>query len=402
MSGILAGLRVIEGSAFVAAPLAGMTLAQMGAEVIRFDRPEGGLDHHRWPVNDAGVSWFWAGLNKGKKSVAVDLRSPEGRDLVTALITAPGDDAGVFLTNLRAKWMAYETLRARREDLIMVTVLGARDGGPAVDYTVNPMVGFPDATGPEGATDPVAHVLPAWDCICGQMAAVGLLAAERRRLRSGKGESVEIALKDVALAMLGNLGVIGEAAAGRERPKVGNALFGAYGQDFVCADGRRIMVVGLTEGQWSGLIALTETGAAMEALGARLGLDLSAEGDRFLARKEITAILAPWFAARSSREVGPLLDKARVAWGPFRTFRQALAEDPELAPGPLFSMVDHPGLGPVLTPGSPLSFLQGDAPPPGPAPRLGEHTEAVLADVLGLGSGAIGRLFDKGVVAGPR
>ncbi|TVQ56473.1 MAG: 2-methylfumaryl-CoA isomerase [Rhodobacteraceae bacterium] len=399
MSGILAGLRVMEGSAFVAAPLAGMTLAQMGAEVIRFDRPEGGLDHHRWPVNADGVSWFWAGLNKGKKSVAVDLRSPEGRELVTALITAPGEDAGVFLTNLRAKWMEYETLRKRREDLIMVTVLGTRDGGPAVDYTVNPMVGFPDATGPEDATDPVAHVLPAWDCICGQMAAVGLLAAERRRLRSGKGESVEIALKDVALAMLGNLGIIGEAAAGRDRPKIGNALFGAYGQDFLCADGRRVMVVGLTDGQWAGLTALTGTQAAMDALGARLGLDLSREGDRFAARKEITALLAPWFAARPSGDVGRMLDKARVAWGPFRTFRQALAEDPELTAGPLFSMVEHPGLGAVLTPGSPLSFLGAAGAQPAPAPRLGQHTEEVLSRVLGLGSGEIGRLVDRGVVA---
>ena len=90
MSGILAGMRVIEGSAFVAAPLGGMTLAQMGAEVIRFDPPGGGLDYHRWPVTRAGHSLFWAGLNKGKRSIVVDFRKPEGQELARQLIGPPG------------------------------------------------------------------------------------------------------------------------------------------------------------------------------------------------------------------------------------------------------------------------------------------------------------------------
>src|SRR5215213_57451 len=99
---LLQGLRVVEGTAFVAAPLAGMTLAQLGADVIRFDRLEGGLDHHRWPVTGDGRSLFWAGLNKGKRSIAVDLSSPRGRELLTELIGAPGPDNGVFLTNFPA------------------------------------------------------------------------------------------------------------------------------------------------------------------------------------------------------------------------------------------------------------------------------------------------------------
>ena len=105
----------------MAVPLAGMTLAQMGAEVIRFDRIEGGLDAGRWPLAPSGQSLFWAGLNKGKKSIAVDMRSPEGQALVTRIITAPGKDAGMFLTNLRVRgWMDHETLSQHRRDLIMV------------------------------------------------------------------------------------------------------------------------------------------------------------------------------------------------------------------------------------------------------------------------------------------
>jgi len=115
--GILTGMRVVEGSAFVAVPLAGMTLAQMGADVIRFDRIGGGLDAKRWPLAPSGRSLFWAGLNKGKRSIAVDMRSPEGRELITQIITAPGEDAGLFLTNLRVQgWMDYETLVQHRRD----------------------------------------------------------------------------------------------------------------------------------------------------------------------------------------------------------------------------------------------------------------------------------------------
>ena len=133
MTGILNGMRVVEGSAFVAVPLAGMTLAQMGAEVIRFDRIGGGLDAGRWPVAPNGESYFWAGMNKGKKSVAVDMKSREGRELISRIITAPGQDAGLFITNLAVKgWLDHETLSAQREDMITVTLKGDRHGNPQV------------------------------------------------------------------------------------------------------------------------------------------------------------------------------------------------------------------------------------------------------------------------------
>ena len=108
MSGPLNGMRVIEGSAFVAAPSGGMTLAQLGAEVIRFDPIGGGLDYKRWPLTDDGQSLYWAGLNKGKKSIQVDFRSEEGQELLKALITASGEDAGYFLTNFPAEgWLSF-------------------------------------------------------------------------------------------------------------------------------------------------------------------------------------------------------------------------------------------------------------------------------------------------------
>ncbi len=404
MAGILSGMRIVEGSAFVAIPLAGMTLAQMGADVIRFDRLQGGLDAGRWPVTADGQSLFWAGLNKGKRSIAVDMGVPRGRELVTRLVTAPGEDAGLFLTNLRVRgWMDWPALSAIRPDLVMVSLAGDRHGRPAVDYTVNPAVGFPAATGPEGSDGPVAHVLPAWDCIAGNMAVAALLAAERQRLRTGRGQSVELTLKDVAAAMLGNLGIIAEVAVnGVDRAKSGNALYGAYGQDFVCADGRRVMVIGLTDRQWRNLVAVTGTGEAIDALAARLGTDLREEGARWQARAEITAVLAPWFAARSVGDFAEAFDRGGVTWSEFRSFAQALAEDPDLSPdNPLFAEIEQPGIGRFPVPGSPLAFSDHPRQPPVPAPALGQHSEEILADVLGLPEREIGALFDDGIVAGP-
>ena len=105
----MSGLRVVEGSAFVAAPLGGMTLALLGADVIRFDQIGGGLDYQRWPLAAGGQSLFWAGLNKGKRSIQIDLASPAGRELATALITAPGEQAGLFITNFPMRgWLEYD------------------------------------------------------------------------------------------------------------------------------------------------------------------------------------------------------------------------------------------------------------------------------------------------------
>ena len=402
---LLQGLRVVEGTAFVAAPLAGMTLAQMGADVIRFDRLQGGLDHHRWPVTQDGTSLFWAGLNKGKRSIAVDMSNPRGQEIVSDLICAPGPDAGVFLTNLRVRgWMDYEALRKRREDLIMISVIGTRDAKPAVDYTVNPAVGFPFATGPVGSSEPIAHVLPAWDCITGQTAALAVLAAERHRRATGQGQLLEVSLKDVALAMLGNLGILGEVMVnGVDRPRYGNALYGAYGQDFETADGGRVMVIALTPRQWSNLLKVTGTAAEVAALGQRLGIDLSQEGARFAAREELTAVFAPWFRARKVAEFEAAFDAGGVTWSQFRSFAGAVAEDPDLSTdNPMFSLIDQPGIGSYLVPGSPLASNVFPREAPRPASTLGEHTEEILADVIGLGSGQIGALYDAGIVAGPR
>ena len=399
---ILEGLRIVEGSAFVAAPLAGMTLAQMGADVIRFDRIRGGLDARRWPVTANGRSLFWAGLNKGKRSLAVDMSMPRGQEIVTRLICAPGEGKGIFLTNLRVRgWMDYDALRKHRPDLIMMSITGDRSGGPQVDYTVNPAVGFPAATGPEDSTEPVGHVLPAWDCITGQQAALGILAAERHRRLTGEGQIVELALKDMALAMLGNLGIIGEVTInGTDRPKVGNALYGAYAQDFVCKDGARVIVVALTQRQWDNLRTATDTRAAFASLQERLKVNLDHEGERFAHRHAITEILKPFFDTRVLAQFGSIFDATGVTWARYRTFREAIENDPDCsADNPMFSLLEHPGIGSYLTPGNPIAFSGVERIAPTRAPALGENTDELLAEI-GYSDGEIATLHDDKVVAG--
>ena len=404
MPGILDGLRVIEGSAYVAAPLGGMTLAQLGADVIRFDQIGGGLDRNRWPVTDDGASLFWAGLNKGKRSLQVDLRSDRGKELVTALISEPGQDSGILLTNFPAQgWLSYEALRAHREDLIMATITGNHDGSSAVDYTVNPATGFPWATGPRNLGVPFNHLLPAWDAITGTLVAAGVLAAERHRGRTGEGQHLTVALSDVAFAMVGNLGKIAEAQlCRRERQKEGNYLYGAFGRDFLTADDRRVMVVALTPHQWKALVEATGLHAAFELVEQQLDVDLSKEGDRFAAREVLGAILKPWTISHTLDEIGEIFDRHGVCWGPYQTFMQLVDEDPRCSTeNPMFGEVEQPGIGTYLMAGSPLLFSEHGRLPATRAPLLGEHTDEILSELLTLSETEIGRLHDEGVIAGP-
>lgn len=405
MSRPLQGLQVVECASFVAGPTGGMTLAQLGASVIRIDPIGGGSDHHRWPVVGDGAdridaeSYYWTSLNKGKRSVVVDMRSDEGREVITALITAPGPDRGILVDNVVGRrWMANEVLAARRRDLIHLRVQGYPDGRPAVDYTVNAEVGIPQITGTEEGAAPVNHVLPAWDLIAGLSVSTAVLAALHDRGRTGRGTFAELALSDVALAGVANLGWLAEVAArGSDRPRHGNHVYGSFGVDFACSDHQRVMVVALTGGQWAALKEVTGTGAIFTALEQALDADLALESERYRLRDTIAAVLKPWFGARDSETVSAELDAARVLWGSYRTMadvvaghregRYAVLEDAQLPDG-----------SPSITARSPLRW-NGEYGRAGAPPVLGRDTDEVLAEVLGLDHAEIARLHDRGVVA---
>lgn len=401
---LLRGLRVIESSAFVAAPLAGLTLAQYGADVIRVDMIGGGLDYARLPRLDNRRSLYWTGLNKAKRSVAIDLRRPDGRELVQALVTAPGPDAGVLVTNIATPWLDHALLAQKRPDLVSCVIQGNADGSTALDYTVNCAAGYPAMTGNGSSRDPVNHALPAWDLACAYQAAFATLAAVMRRRATGEGASIRIALSDVAFTTLSHLGVLAEAELlQRDRPALGNHIYGAFGRDFACADGERVMVAAISLGQWQALVKACDAGAAIAALESRTGSDFRDEAQRYVARDAIAELFEPWFAARTREQAERLLDEHRVCWGRYGTVRDLLAHDARVDPAhnPVFERITTPGAGTHVAAGAAARFEEEARAATAPAPLLGTHTDQVLHEVLGLDSTAIGRLHDAGIVAGP-
>lgn len=401
---LLNGMRVVEGAAFVAAPLCCQNLLQMGAEVIRFDMIGGGPDYRRWPRSGGdGASLYWEGLNKGKKSVAIDLSRPEGRDLAVAIATAPGEGAGLFVTNYPVGgFLSHDKLAARRPDMVSVRVIGWADGRNAVDYTVNSALGVPYMTGPDTLGEaPVNNALPAWDIATGNYAAFALLAAERRRARTGRGEEVRVPLGNVAMATLGHLGQVAEVAlSGADRARTGNDIFGAFGRDFETADGRRIMVAALTRRQWTDLVGALDVADEVGALEAELGVSLAEdEGLRFEHRARLNPIVAAAVAARPLAELERTFEGTGVCWGPYNTLGEAV-DAFGLASGvnPVFSSLRHAGGDTYPTPGSAAELPAVERLPAGVAPSLGQHTGEVLADVLGLPGHEIARLHDERVV----
>jgi 2-methylfumaryl-CoA isomerase len=399
----LEGLRIVELSTYVAGPSGSMTLAQLGAEVIRIDPIGGATDTRRLPLDAKGNSLYWAGLNKGKRSVEVDTSSEEGRDLVRNLLAAPGPGGGILVTNaVGQRWLDYEAIRGCRDDLIEVHITGRSDGKPAVDYTVNSEVGLPLITGPVDVDRPVNHVLPAWDLLTGLHSAIAILAAERQRARTGRGQLVTVSLADVAVATMAHLGFVGDVVVnGRGRLRDGTYLYGSFGCDFETADDRRVMVVALTSRHWRNLVKLCGVGEAIEALQRSLGVDLGDEEARYRYRELLSALFRPWFEGRPYDEVVARLEESQVLWGPYRTVWEFVTDSSSLLrTGDLMADVDQPGIGAYPSPRPVQQFGAWAERSPAPAPIIGEHTDDVLAGLLGLDAHQLEGLRERGVIGG--
>jgi 2-methylfumaryl-CoA isomerase len=404
MFNVLRGMRVIEGASFIAAPSCALHLAQLGAEIIRFDMIGGGPDRNRWPVAPNGASLYWEGLNKGKKSIAIDLSRPEGRELACELITAPDPSGGLFVTNFPAEgFLAHEALKKRRGDLITLRVMGWANGDTALDYTVNAATGFPLMTGPVDGTVPVNHVLPAWDLLAGAYGAFALMAAERHRRETGQGQEIRVPLGDIAIAAIGNLGQIAEVSVNKvDRPRFGNDLFGALGRDFRCADGAYVMIVAITPRQWTDLVTALQIQDEVRQLETELGVSFARdETIRFQHRARLFALIEARIARLSVAELSAIFTGTGVCWDRYRSVKQAVTEDRRLIENPILASITQPSGHTYPAPGAAAEFTGLKRSPPVRAPQLGEHTDDILAAVLNLSGIDIARLHDKHIVAGP-
>ncbi|HVM99230.1 MAG TPA: CoA transferase [Caulobacteraceae bacterium] len=404
MYDLLKGLTVVEAAAFIAGPTCGLYLGQFGARVIRIDQVGGGPDFRRWPLAASGDSLYWEGLNKAKQSIVIDLARPEGRELAQRLATAPGDDRGLFVTNFPVDgFLSYERLKALREDVICVRVMGWADGRPALDYTINAAVGVPFMTGFPDDPRPVNHMFPAWDFITGAYAALSLVSAERARRAGRGGCEVRIPLSDIAATSLANFGLLAEVLVnGEERPRLGNDVYAAFGRDFAIAGGRRVMVVAITPRQWRAIVGTLGLEAEIAALEAELGVSFAAhEAVRYEHRDRLYPLFERAFASRTAVELAPAFEAEGVCWAEYRTLTEAAADRGLFADNPVFGHPAHPSGLHYPAPGPAATLIGPARGAPAPAPKLGTHTDEVLADVLGLSSAEIGRLHDAGLVRGP-
>jgi 2-methylfumaryl-CoA isomerase len=398
MPDLLSGVRIIEAASFVAAPSAALYLAQLGADVIRVDQIGGGPDFGRWPLAENGASLYWENLNRAKRSVALDLRQDEGRELLRALAA----ETGQLVTNLPVDgFLAHGRLAGLRADMITVRVMGTADGGSALDYTVNAAVGIPQVTGPAALGDaPVNHVLPAWDLLTGAYAAFALLAGLRRREATGEGGELRIALQDVAIGSVANLGMVAEAVlSGRERERLGNDVFGAFGRDFVTADGRRVMLMAITPRQWAGLVTVLGIAEAVAGIERSRGVSFAAsEGTRFQHRDALFPIVEAATALRQSGELLEALERQGCCFSLYRSVTEAAQTEGLVAGNSMFSQPDNPSEARYPAAAAFLNAPGTPRTPARPAPVLGADTAEVLAERLSLSPAYLDALRDKGVI----
>jgi|TARA_B110000211_G_scaffold194887_1_gene223296 2-methylfumaryl-CoA isomerase len=403
MYGILKGLRVIEASSFVASPSAGLYLAQLGAEVIRVDTIGGGPDYNRWPKSNEGASFYWEGLNKGKKSVTVNIGTDEGKSLIQDLACAPGENGGILLTNFPQNgFLSYKKLKEKREDVIVARVMGQANGGPALDYTVNCSLGYPLMTGPQSLADdePVNHVLPAWDLLAGAYAAFSLLAADKHRATTGEGGEYKIPLADIGVTAMANMGQLAEVLYQNDnRARHGNEVYGAFGKDFKTADGRRMMIMAITPRQWRGLLSVLEIEQQVTEVESARGVTFAKdEGVRYEHSDALYPLIESRVCLRQAAELQSALDAVGGCWGEYQSMREAAEDEVLVKNNPIFSEIKNPSNYTYPTPGSALTIADHKRRTPTVAPHLGQHSSSVLTSVLGLDKDKVSELIEQGVV----
>ena len=393
----LSGLKVLDLSRILAGPYATQMLADLGAEVWKVESPWGD-DTRRWgPPFREGESAYFLSTNRGKKSLAINLKDPRGQEIIRRLAA----EADVLVENFKAGDLArygldYESLAAVNPRLVYASITGFGQNGPRAhepgyDAALQGITGIMSITGePDGA--PV-KIGVAWiDVLTGLTAAVGILAALREREVSGRGQHLDLALFDVGVAALVNQAQA-YLMSGTVPQRMGNAhpQIVPY-QAFEAADKWFILAVG-NDGQYQRLT---------EAIGRP---DLW-EDERFRTnagrvehRRELVPLLAEIFRSRPRSEWLEVLRQAGVPVTPVNDVGEALA-DPQAEARGLLWQVEHPRLGETPLLASPLQHMsRTPAQPAAPPPLLGQHTREVLQSTLGMSEDEISSLVEAGVLA---
>ena len=401
-SGALSHVRVLDLSRVLAGPWATQLLADLGAEVIKIERPGAGDDTRAWGPpwlatqegEETSESAYFTCTNRGKKSVTVDLGKPEGPALVRRL----AERSDVFIENFKVGALArlglgHGDLAALNPRLVYCSITGFGQTGPyrnrpGYDFLVQAMGGLMSVTGePDGSPMKVGVAIT--DILTGMYAATAVLAALAHRDRSGKGQHVDLSLLDVQVAALANQA---ESFLGTGRPpgRLGNAhpSIVPY-QAFATRDGHVVITVG-NDGQFARLCEVA--GRPELCRDARFATNAA----RVENRAALVPVLAALLAGRASRDWIDALEAAGVPCGPINDLAQVF-EDPQIRARGMRVEVPHPLVGKVPVVGSPIHLSETPV-RHGTPPLLGEHTREVLGDVLGMAEAEVEALRRGGVI----
>jgi formyl-CoA transferase len=392
----LAGLLVLDLSRVLAGPFATMMLGDLGAEVLKVERPGAGDDTRQWgPPWAGGESAYYLSVNRSKKSVTLNLQTEEGRDMVRRL----AQQADVLVENWRVgtmeRWgLGHDTLQALNPGLIYCAISGYGQTGPhrdrpGYDFIIQAEGGGMSITGPPDGP-PMKVGVAIVDLTAGMFATISILAALHERQTSGLGQHLDIALLDSQVAWLANVG--SNYLVSGERPRrYGNAHPNIVPYEpFPTADGWIAVGVG-NDRQWQRLCAL----AGWEDLGA--DGRFATNPQRVAQREVLVPILQERFQARSAAEWQAALLEAGIPCGPIQALDQVFADAQVLAREMLVTL-PHPTAGQLRMAGSPLKLGRTPAQIDRPPPLLGQHTDEVLGARLGYTTTELERLREQGVI----
>jgi crotonobetainyl-CoA:carnitine CoA-transferase CaiB-like acyl-CoA transferase len=394
-SGPLAGVRVIELAHIMAGPVCGLMLADMGAEVIKVEKMDGDDTRRTVPPALEGESAAYMMMNRGKRGIGLDLKDPAGVAVLRRLLR--GADA--LIENYRGGTMerlgiGYETLREEFPELVYCSLSGFGRTGPyadraGFDLVAQGMSGLMSVTGEGPGRPPMKCGPPVTDITAGILAAMGVLAAYSHRLRTGKGQAVDTSLFEAGITHTYWQSAIAMATGVAPGPMGSAHPLNAPYEAFETADGW-ITIGAANQTNW--LRLLKAIGADALAEDPRFAVNR----DRMANRRELAATLAPIFRACSSADWLARLEAGGVPAGPVLDVN-AMHRDPQTLARDMVVEVDHPRVGRMKTLGLPVKFSDTPGRVHGPAPLLGEHSRAILAEA-GYAAAEIDALIARGVV----